>query len=101
MNAMVSLSNTPMAHPPRSNPPLRSSSVAAPFPCITPSTVTCVMVVSFMRSPFLRDGLELPRRPELQMRPGLAVGPIALELREHGKQFIHDGVGISNGRRPR
>src|SRR5918994_5085474 len=48
MNVKVSLSNTPMAHPPRSNPPLRSSSDAPPFPCITPSTVTCVMVVSFM-----------------------------------------------------
>src|SRR4029450_10980502 len=41
-----------MAHPPRSNPLLRSSSVAPPFPCITPSTVTCVMVVSFMGSSF-------------------------------------------------
>src|SRR6266498_1778517 len=48
MNDMVSLSNTPRAHPPRSNPFLRSSSDAPPFPCITPSTVTCVMVVSFM-----------------------------------------------------
>jgi hypothetical protein len=45
---MVSLSATPMAHPPRSNPFLRSSSDAPPFPCITPSTVTWVMVVSFM-----------------------------------------------------
>src|SRR5688572_12387371 len=53
MNIMVSLSNTPMAHPPRSNPFLRSSSDAPPFPCITPSTVTCVMVVSFMGSSFL------------------------------------------------
>jgi hypothetical protein len=42
-----------MAHPPRSNPFLRSSSDAPPFPCITPSTVTCVMVVSFMGSSFL------------------------------------------------
>jgi hypothetical protein len=50
---MVSSSNTPMAHPPRSNPFLRSSSDAPPFPCITPSTVTCVMVVSFMGSSFL------------------------------------------------
>src|SRR6266508_5854816 len=41
-----------MAHPPRSNPPLRSSS-GAPSPCITPSTETCVTVVSFMGSPFL------------------------------------------------
>jgi hypothetical protein len=48
MNVMVSLSATPMAHPPRSNPFLRSSSDAPPFPCITPSTVTWVMVVSFM-----------------------------------------------------
>src|SRR5712691_10809435 len=32
MNVMVSLSNTPMAHPPRSNPFLRSSSDAPPFP---------------------------------------------------------------------
>src|SRR5207342_3758222 len=45
---MVWLSAIPMAHPPRSNPFLRSSSDAPPFPCITPSTVTCVMVVSFM-----------------------------------------------------
>jgi hypothetical protein len=37
-----------MAHPPRSNPFLRSSSDVPPFPCITPSTVTWVMVVSFM-----------------------------------------------------
>src|SRR6266851_3497973 len=48
MNVIVSLSNTPMAHPPRSNPFRRSSSDAPPFPCITPSTVTCVMVVSFI-----------------------------------------------------
>src|SRR4051794_10543129 len=48
MNEKVSSSAAPIAHPPRSNPLLRSSSVAPPFPCITPSTVTCVMVVSFM-----------------------------------------------------
>src|SRR5215208_3437484 len=36
-----------MAHPPRSNPPLRSSS-GPPSPCITPSTETFVLVVSFM-----------------------------------------------------
>jgi len=50
MNVMVSLSPAPMAHPPRSNPFLRSSSEAPPFPCITPSTVICVMVVSFTGS---------------------------------------------------
>ena len=48
MNAEVSSSNLPMAHPARSKPLLRSSSVAWPFPCITPSTVTCVIVVSRM-----------------------------------------------------
>src|SRR5436309_13708305 len=48
MNVIVSLSHTPMAQPPRSNPFLRSSSDAPPFPCITPSTVTCVIVLSFM-----------------------------------------------------
>src|SRR6266540_4613918 len=35
MNVIVSLSATPIAHPPRSNPLLRSSSDAPPFPCIT------------------------------------------------------------------
>src|SRR3989442_3691581 len=35
------------AHPPRSNTPRRSSS-DPPGPCITPSTETCVVVVSFM-----------------------------------------------------
>src|SRR5918911_806107 len=54
MSVRVSSSNTPIAHPPRSNPLLRSSSVAPPFPCITPSTVTCVMVVSFIGRPSAR-----------------------------------------------
>src|SRR5215208_4031664 len=44
---MASLSNEWVTHPPRSNPPRRSSS-GPPSPCITPSTVTIVMVVSFM-----------------------------------------------------
>src|SRR5437764_81239 len=35
------------AHPPRSNAP-RSSSSGPPGPCITPSTETCTVVVSFM-----------------------------------------------------
>src|SRR6478752_945392 len=47
MNVSVWPSPAPIAHPPRSNPFLRSSSDAPPLPCITPSTVTCVMVVSF------------------------------------------------------
>src|SRR5438034_8264532 len=67
---MASLSNSGLAHPPRSNPPLRFSS-RPPFPCTTPSTETCVVVVSFMiavsfslgaplvgdRSPLLRTPL--------------------------------------------
>src|SRR5262245_40020125 len=36
-----------MAHPPRSNPPRRSSS-GPPSPCITPSTETFMLTVSFM-----------------------------------------------------
>src|SRR5919108_6459506 len=44
---MASSSNSGVTHPPRSNPPLRSSS-GPPSPCITPSTETIVMVVSFM-----------------------------------------------------
>src|SRR6266508_5297683 len=44
---MASSSNSGLAHPPRSNPPLRFSS-GPPFPCTTPSTETCVVVVSFM-----------------------------------------------------
>src|SRR5260221_12522516 len=36
-----------MAHPPRSNPPLRSSS-DPPSSCIPPSTETFVVIVSFM-----------------------------------------------------
>src|SRR5215204_7743148 len=49
---MALLSNECVTHPPRSNPPLRSSS-GAPSPCITPSTVTIVVVVSFtVAAPF-------------------------------------------------
>ena len=44
---MASSSAYGVTHPPRSNPPLRSSS-GPPSPCITPSTVTIVVVVSFM-----------------------------------------------------
>ena len=44
---MASLSAYGVTHPPRSNPSLRSSS-GPPSPCITPSTVIIVMVVSFM-----------------------------------------------------
>src|SRR6266566_5065352 len=41
------------AHPPRSNTPCSSSS-GPPGACITPSTETCVVVVSFMFHPFSR-----------------------------------------------
>src|SRR4051794_8859450 len=61
MNAMVSWSALPIAQPPRSKPPLRSSSDAPPFPCITPSTVTCVMVVSFMVRPLYSWGSRYDR----------------------------------------
>src|SRR5450755_739705 len=41
------MSTSGRAHPPRSNPPLRSSS-DPPSPCITPSTETFVVTVSFI-----------------------------------------------------
>src|SRR5436309_2725768 len=41
------VSRSGMAHPPRSKPPLRSSS-GPPNPCITPSTETLVVVVNLM-----------------------------------------------------
>src|SRR5262245_24993165 len=47
MTVMASLSKCGMAHPPRAKPPQRSSS-GPPGPCITPSTETCVVVVSFI-----------------------------------------------------
>jgi hypothetical protein len=42
------------AHPRRSNTPSSPSTGFTPGPCITPSTETCVMVVSFMVCPFSR-----------------------------------------------
>src|SRR5436309_13593721 len=43
----VEASSSKCAHPPRLNRP-RSSSSGPPGPCITPSTETCTVVVSFM-----------------------------------------------------
>src|SRR6266498_3028357 len=51
----VEASSSKCAHPPRSNRP-RSSSSGPPGPCITPSTETCAVVVSFMVAvPFSLD----------------------------------------------
>ena len=47
-----------MAHPPRSKPPLRSSS-GPPNPCITPSTETLVVVVNLMGSSFSEWGADV------------------------------------------
>src|SRR5438093_1699557 len=44
---MASLSNSGLAHPPRSIPG-SCFSFRPPFACITPSTETCVLVVSFI-----------------------------------------------------
>src|SRR5690348_13499019 len=62
MSASVSLSPTPRAQPPRSNPFARSSSDAPPLPCVTPSRVIWVMVVSFTIA-FLRLGAAPRGRP--------------------------------------
>jgi hypothetical protein len=42
------------AHPRRANTPSSPSTGFTPGPCITPSTETCVIVVSFMVCPFSR-----------------------------------------------
>src|SRR5436305_8296689 len=62
------------AHPPRSNTP-RSSSSGPPGPCITPSTETCVVVVSFMVRPFSRVQVS---------------GVTTLDLIRHSPFFIQD-----------
>src|SRR4051812_18205037 len=86
MNVMASLSKFPMAHPPRSNSPLRSSS-GPPPPCITPSTETCVVVVSLMVAVpsrwFGRRSVRPDRRTELI---GLARSvPQFVLCAEHGR----------------
>src|SRR5436190_9709439 len=88
MNVLVPTSPAPRAQPPRSNPFLRSSSDAPPFPCITPSTVTCVMVVSFMGSSSSLVEvclvMTVPRRGSHreQRSPRMAqgAGPVVVEL---------------------
>src|SRR6266704_3630982 len=79
---MASLSNSGLAHPPRSNPGSRSG-CRPPFPCITPSTETCVVVVSFMMAvPFsvgtpLAGGLSPLQRtplPRSDTAPGFLRG---------------------------
>src|SRR6266545_1120305 len=55
------------AHPPRSNTP-RSSSSGPPGPCITPSTETCVVVVSFMASSLLSLRAACRRRADWRSR---------------------------------
>src|SRR5206468_1455960 len=68
---MASLSAYGVTHPPRSNPPLRSSS-GPPSPCITPSTVTIVRVVSFMvEVPFSFGRCSVPRRSDRRPASGL------------------------------
>src|SRR5919198_6704499 len=70
----VEASLSKCAHPPRSNRP-RSSSSGPPGPCITASTETCVVVVSFMvavpfsLSPQLDDALLGADRPADEVAP--------------------------------
>src|SRR5207249_1460399 len=103
---MASLSNTDATHPPRSNPPLRSSS-APPSPCITPSTVTCVTVVSFMVQSLLANEREsvrstIPRQDErrnLTTASGLAVEPICAVLSRPIRVQSAGGILHQPGRR--
>src|SRR4029450_6678285 len=90
---MVSLSLYGMAHPPRSNPPLRSSS-RPPSPCITPSTVTIVVVVSFTAAPF-----SMVVRRDLVSSTGFSQDLVDLTdrlrqalLRAHGGQQLLHGL---------
>src|ERR671930_613018 len=93
MNVMVSLSKTPMAHPPRSNPPLRSSSDAPPFPCITPWTVTCVMAVNFMVAvPFSLVGRRSVRRDHRTDLIGCGTGSAL----SYGAPAVYAGARTSN-----
>src|SRR5690348_14748227 len=87
----------PSAQPPRSNPFARSSSDAPPFPCTTPSTVTCVMVVSFMITvPFtsgaLAGGLS-PRHEHRCPDPTPPPGISAEDLPDAGCQRSGNATG--------
>jgi hypothetical protein len=72
-----------MAHPSRSNPAARSIADKL-FPCITPSTETCVVVVSFTIAPLLlsfRDPTPLcstygdpATKPQAFLGSGIAAG---------------------------
>ena len=99
---MPSLSTYGVTHPPRSNPPLRSSS-GPPRPCITPSTETMVVVVSFMVAvPF---SLVSQRRLIAFLgedRVDLAEGLRQAFLRAHGGELLHrlDGRKLALDRHP-
>src|SRR6266576_2800169 len=99
----VPASTSKWAHPPRSNTP-RSSSSGPPGPCITPSTETCVVVVSFMSQSLLaefvgvrllldrgadrirRDALPRVRKRDFAgSRVGSGGGPLPFQLREGGR----------------
>src|SRR6266487_5404559 len=81
---MPSLSAYGVTHPPRSNPPLRSSS-GPPSPCITPSAVTIVMLVSFMIVPLSLVG----RRSVRPDRGADLIGRSRVRPADHSKLPEH------------
>src|SRR5437867_3285252 len=103
------------AHPPRSNAP-RSSSSGPPGPCITPSTETCAVVVSFMVAVPLLVGLVVVRvrraaghlvvvagRSSGRANGALGADRVDLAdglrqafLRAHGEDLLH-GLGTGEG----
>src|SRR5215218_5305154 len=85
---MASLSNSGLAHPPRSNPGSSFSS-RPPFPCITPSTETCVLVVSFIAAPEAKS-------PSGGNLPGLD-GDVVSERFELSDEAFGDAVGVLAG----
>src|SRR6185295_18674131 len=90
----VPASSSKWAHPPRSNTP-RSSSSGPPGPCITPSTETCVVVVSFMVA-VLSSRVESSLDP---FRYGPHVGDVVLLNLHRAGQLVIRGVGSATPRR--
>src|SRR5258706_2521813 len=84
---MASRSKMSVTHPPRTNPPLRSSS-GPPSPCITPSTETLVLVVSFMTSVPFSLGLSL--WAALRRRPLTPTTNASGQIRHRLPDFFRD-----------
>src|SRR6266511_5070174 len=88
----VEASSSKCAHPPRSNRP-RSSSSCPPGPCMTPSTETCAVVVSFMVAVPFSLGFVVVRLD----RTAAPISPVAAE----SVRPIHSAPSPTHGQRRR